>query len=151
MFTDVTGYQVERDAHVPSDLVAHGTYLGDVEIIYMPIFKHPIIDVFAPEIVRYAWYLHFANHDFIEVETDSREEAVQIATNVLNYFNDLSLSIPYNTVWMTQLINGVKTRAIRQMFTEQEDERYENGDDSTCCDGCGADYNMGELCMCNYM
>jgi len=151
MFTEVTGFQASRDSLVPSDVVARGTYLGDVEIIYMPTYKEPIIDPLNPEVIRYSWYVHFWDYDKVEIEARTRDEAIIITQNILAWFENQQLPCPYDTEWMKQLIHDAKSYWLRKMYADQEDARLEREDDSNCCDECGADFLMGEICICHLM
>jgi len=51
----------------------------------------------------------------------------------------------------TEVFRAAKRKALRLLLAKQQDERDAQGNDATCCDGCGADFDNDELCVCQIM
>jgi hypothetical protein len=104
-----------------------------------------------------AWYALFYDLE-LDFKVASRAEGRRLVSIVLSLVNDNSITsedIKFisSIKWFSanEVTRIAKRKAMRLLLAKQQDERDAQGNDATSCDGCGADFDNDELCICQFM
>jgi hypothetical protein len=104
-----------------------------------------------------AWYALFYDLE-LDFKVASRADGRRLVSIVLSLVNDnpiTSEDIEFiNSIkWFSaaEVTRTAKRKAKRLLLAKQQDERDAQGNDATSCDGCGADFDNDELCICQFM
>ena len=104
-----------------------------------------------------AWYALFYDLE-LDFKVANRADGRRLVSIVLSLVNDNPItsediefinSIDFFVA--TEVIRTAKRKAKRLLLAKQQDERDAQGNDATSCDGCGADFDNDELCICQFM
>lgn len=104
-----------------------------------------------------AWYALFYDLE-LDFKVASRADGRRLASIVLSLVNDNTITIEdidfinsINGFSATEVTRIAQRKAMRLLLAKQQDERDAQGNDATSCDGCGADFDNDELCICQFM
>jgi hypothetical protein len=88
----------------------------------------------------------------------SRADARRLVKCMVSVYNNQSLSIEDETFannvspnFASNFMRSVQNKQKLDWFEEQQQKRDEAGNYDTCCDGCGADFDANEICVCDYI
>jgi len=127
--------------HPLKDVYLNDTAIGDIEVSFQDG----------------AWYALFYDLE-IDFKVHTRANGRRLARIVLACVNnspisaeDLEFTKSIAPYIETEVFRAAKRKALRLLLAKQQDERDAQGNDATCCDGCGADFDNDELCVCHIM
>jgi hypothetical protein len=150
------------------------TPFGEVDIYACPQFNEMLLPKvnrgemrIDDAIIRWDWVVNLFENEFW---VTSRADARRLVKCMVVVHNNQPLSIEdeifANNVARTEdeifannvarnfsadFMRQIQNKQRLDWFEEQQQKRDEAGNYDTCCDGCGADFDANEICVCDYI
>ena len=138
------------------------TPFGEVDIFASPLFNEDLLakvnrgGMFLEDaIIRWDWMVNWEEQEFV---LTSRADARRLVKCMVSIYNSVPLStedeVFANNVssnFSANFMRSVQNKQRLDWFEEQQTKRDEAENYNTCCDGCGADFDANEICVCEYI
>lgn len=138
------------------------TPFGEVDIYACPLFNEDLLPkvnrggMFLEDaIIRWDWVVNLFENEFW---VTSRADARRLVKCMVSIYNSVPLSIE-DEMFVNNVASNFSANFMRQVkkqqeldwFEEQQKKRDKAENYDTCCDGCGADFDANEICVCEYI